>query len=49
MLHPADEMKIADLQKIVESKDVKVDVMKLYPNVPIIGQVSFLSFFLPLP
>ena len=39
VLHPEEDLKIDAFQELVKSKGLKIDVLKLYPNVPIIGQV----------
>ena len=40
VLHPEEDLKIDAFQELVKSKGLKIDVLKLYPNVPIIGQVD---------
>jgi hypothetical protein len=40
VLHPEEELKVEAFQELVKSKGLKIDVLKLYPNVPVLGQVS---------
>eukprot|EP00026_Physarum_polycephalum_P010464 Phypoly_transcript_10628.p1 GENE.Phypoly_transcript_10628~~Phypoly_transcript_10628.p1 ORF type:complete len:300 (+),score=33.96 Phypoly_transcript_10628:382-1281(+) len=41
VLHPEEELKMEAFQELVKSKGLKIDVLKLYPNVPILGQHVF--------
>jgi len=38
VLHPESDLKVDEFQELVKSKDLKIDVLKLLPHIPVIGQ-----------
>lgn len=38
-MHPENEMKVDELKELLDSKHLKIDVLKLLDHIPVIGQV----------